>query len=187
MSFNRFAAFIDVDLSPIASRPSSPVAAMPLSPVITGWDAETSTALQVAQSSYAAQCLALDQDLVSWGDLMWATEFVEEQRKPLSERRRYEPVQAAPPPVSFREWDNEDSDDEPEWVRGAKGMIEHEIHLGPDGLPEECRFFNTAAGCRSGEKCPYQHIKRAQQEIECRFFKMPRGCRSGAACIYKHC
>jgi hypothetical protein len=54
------------------------------------------------------------------------------------------------------------------------------------GEIEECRFFNSAAGCRSGDQCPYKHIARDQQTIECRFFKSPRGCRNGAKCPFKH-
>lgn len=64
----------------------------------------------------------------------------------------------------------------------------HGIHLDENGEPEECRFFNSPAGCRNGASCPYKHKKRALSEIQCRFMGTDRGCRSGFGkkCPYKH-
>jgi hypothetical protein len=53
---------------------------------------------------------------------------------------------------------------------------------------EECRFFNSPAGCRNGDDCPYVHVKRSLGEIRCRFLDTERGCRPsrGVRCPYKH-
>lgn len=193
---NRFHALVEVEPVPVVhySLPASWARHSP----------EAMRAVELVQDSVNAQVLALDNSDISWGDIAWAEEWIAEQRA-RDERKRLgipepEPVVRAASPVRlaavveepehFRAWDNSsdaDSDSEEEWVRGAKGMLEKEIHLDANGEPEECRFFNSVHGCRAGASCPYKHIQRAQQEIECRFFKTPRGCRSGAACIYKHC
>jgi hypothetical protein len=208
MSFarkNRFAALEVEEMSPVIvpKHYSLPAAWAKSSP-------EAVAAVEIVQKGLQAQLDAMLDPAVLWGDLAWAEDWIAEQQA-RDERIRLglpEPVPAplpspaAPVVEEHRHWpsdaeedecrtwvDNDDCDgySEPEWVRGAKGMLEKEIHLGPDGKPEECRFFNTKAGCRSGDECPYQHIKRDQQAIECRFFKTARGCRSGSACIYKHC
>ena len=76
---------------------------------------------------------------------------------------------------------------DPEYAVYLRDRALAKAHRDPvTGEVEECRFFNSAAGCRSGEACPYKHIARDQQTIECRFFKSPRGCRNGAKCPFKH-
>lgn len=191
---NRFCALVEVEPEPVVHYSMS-----------AGWALhapQAVRAVEAVQAGLAEQLAFLDSSNESWGDLVWAEEWVAEQRA-RDERKRLgipepAPIVRATTPVrlapvveeeKFRAWDNssdEDSDSEEEWVRGAKGMLEKEIHLDENGEPEECRFFNSIHGCRVGADCPYKHIQRAQQEIECRFFKMPRGCRSGANCIYKH-
>jgi len=54
--------------------------------------------------------------------------------------------------------------------------------------PEECRFYNSPKGCRNGDDCPYEHVKRSLCEIRCRFLDTDRGCRPsrGVRCPYKH-
>ena len=74
--------------------------------------------------------------------------------------------------------------EEYEWYLGQRKLAK--IHRDENGEPEECRFFNSAHGCREGDKCPYKHIKRSLSEIPCRFFGMSMGCRKGSACPYKH-
>jgi len=62
------------------------------------------------------------------------------------------------------------------------------IHLDANGEPEECRFFNSPAGCRDGEACVYKHTPRALCDIPCRFEATDAGCRPmrGKVCPYKH-
>ena len=109
---------------------------------------------------------------------------------------------------SFRVWDrNEEDDDtasvcstaswdsaydprlctaeEYDWYVGQRKLAK--VHRDENGEPEECRFFNSVAGCREAEKCPYKHIKKSLSDIPCRFFRMSIGCRKGKTCPYKHC
>ena len=62
------------------------------------------------------------------------------------------------------------------------------IHLDANGEPEECRFFNSPAGCRDGESCFYKHVKRDISEIPCRFESTEVGCNPGHGrkCPYMH-
>jgi hypothetical protein len=62
------------------------------------------------------------------------------------------------------------------------------IHLDANGQPEECRFFNSPAGCRDGDQCIYKHTPRALCDIPCRFEATDAGCRPmrGKVCPYKH-
>ena len=62
------------------------------------------------------------------------------------------------------------------------------IHLDENGQPEECRFFNSPAGCRDGDQCVYKHTPRALCDIPCRFEATDAGCRPmrGKVCPYKH-
>ena len=123
-------------------------------------------------------------DSAEWGDIM----YDEDERAGVHLRSTPSPVVVLPVPLpaiqETRAWlaeeAGEDADDEPEWIRGAKGMLERTIHLDASGEPEECKFFNLASGCRLGDKCSYKHIKREQQQPECRFFRSARGCRAGA-------
>jgi hypothetical protein len=62
------------------------------------------------------------------------------------------------------------------------------IHLGADGMPEECRFFNSPAGCRDGSACIYKHVERDPATIPCRFEQSSAGCvpSHGRRCPYMH-
>ena len=62
------------------------------------------------------------------------------------------------------------------------------LHLDADGVPEECRFFNSPMGCRDGANCFYKHVQRDICEIPCRFEAMEVGCHPGHGrkCPYKH-
>jgi hypothetical protein len=62
------------------------------------------------------------------------------------------------------------------------------VHLTEDGEPEECRFFNSPAGCRDGEHCVYQHVTRNPAEMPCRFESSSAGCNPGFGrkCPYMH-
>jgi hypothetical protein len=191
---NRFCALVEVEPEPVV-RYSLPESWARHSP-------EAVRAVAAVQDGTAYELYLPENSDISWGDLAWADDWVTEQRarderkrlgipEPAPIVRSVTPPRLAPvveEPEHFRAWDNSDAEsEEAEWIRGAKGMLEKEIHLDENGEPEECRFFNSSHGCRAGADCPYKHIQRAQQEIECRFFKTPRGCRSGAKCIYKHC
>ncbi len=62
------------------------------------------------------------------------------------------------------------------------------VHLTEDGEPEECRFFNSPAGCRDGAHCVYQHVTRDPSTMPCRFEAAAVGCNPGFGrkCPYMH-
>lgn len=62
------------------------------------------------------------------------------------------------------------------------------VHLTEDGEPEECRFFNSPAGCRDGAHCVYQHVTRDPSTMPCRFEASDVGCNPGfgRTCPYMH-
>lgn len=196
-------------------RLTVPKARSPAPLVYSAADPEAALAVAIVQRGYAAITAAMEDGSVSWGDLAWAEDWVAATRARLERRARGLPVTppvAAPALVrapaeeeKFRVWDNEGDDDassvstydsawsprlchaDPEYAVYLRERALAKAHRDPlTGEIEECRFFNSAAGCRSGSECPYKHIAREQQTIECRFFKSPRGCRNGAKCPFKH-
>lgn len=62
------------------------------------------------------------------------------------------------------------------------------VHLTEDGEPEECRFFNSPAGCRDGAHCVYKHVARDPSTMPCRFEASAVGCNPGFGrkCPYLH-
>ncbi len=62
------------------------------------------------------------------------------------------------------------------------------VHLTEDGEPEECRFFNSPAGCRDGAHCVYKHVERDPSTMPCRFEASAVGCNPGFGrkCPYMH-
>ena len=62
------------------------------------------------------------------------------------------------------------------------------VKLDENGEPQECRFFNSPAGCRDGADCVYQHKKRDPSTMPCRFELSPVGCNPGFGrkCPYMH-
>jgi len=62
------------------------------------------------------------------------------------------------------------------------------VHLDENGEPEECRFFNSPAGCRDGADCFYKHIERDPSQMPCRFEASAVGCNPGFGrkCPYMH-
>lgn len=62
------------------------------------------------------------------------------------------------------------------------------VKLDETGEPQECRFFNSPAGCRDGADCVYQHKKRDPATMPCRFELSPVGCNPGFGrkCPYMH-
>jgi hypothetical protein len=175
-------------------------------------DSDGAAAVAIVQRGPAAITAAMEDDTVSWGDLGWAEDWVAATRARAERRARGLPVTPpAPAPVfepaaeeKFRVWDDKDDDassvstydsawsprlchGDPEYAEHLLERARAKAHRDPvTGEIEECRFFNSAAGCRSGDQCPYKHVQREQQTIECRFFKSPRGCRNGAKCPFKH-
>ena len=219
-SKNAFAALSE-DLSPRAQAPAPVSAPAPKAPlritvpkpktiVYSASDTEGAAAVALVQLGSDAVFRAIE-DGFSWGDLVWAEDWVAAARARAERRARGLPV--TPPPAApvfapaeekFRVWEEEDDDAssvstydsawsprlchaDPEYAVYLLERARAKAHRDPvTGEIEECRFFNSAAGCRSGDQCPYKHIARDQQTIECRFFKSPRGCRNGAKCPFKH-
>jgi hypothetical protein len=62
------------------------------------------------------------------------------------------------------------------------------VKLDENGAPQECRFFNSPAGCRDGADCVYQHVSRDPSTMPCRFELSPVGCNPGFGrkCPYMH-
>lgn len=62
------------------------------------------------------------------------------------------------------------------------------VKLDENDEPQECRFFNSPAGCRDGADCVYQHMKRDPATMPCRFELSPVGCNPGFGrkCPYMH-
>jgi len=216
-SKNAFAALSE-DSSPRA-QPPAPVSApaplritapKPKTIVYPASDTEGAAAVALVQLGSDAVFRAIE-DGFSWGDLVWAEDWVAAARARAERRARGLPV--TPPPAApvfvpteekFRVWEEEDDDassvstydsawsprlchGDPEYAVYLRDRALAKAHRDPvTGVVEECRFLNSAAGCRSGDACPSTHIPRDQQTIECRFFKSPRGCRNGAKCPFKH-
>ena len=76
----------------------------------------------------------------------------------------------------------------------------NESVLGRLGQPKRptsqplCRFFQSARGCRFGEKCEYDHDGhtpapthvRHPADVACSYFNQPSGCWRGDACTFRH-
>jgi hypothetical protein len=62
------------------------------------------------------------------------------------------------------------------------------VKLDEHGAPEECRFFNSPAGCRDGDACLYKHVTRDPASMPCRFEASAVGCNPGFGrkCPYMH-